>query len=102
MGLNPYKAVNAYTVVYDHWTIKIITRDKLDVMEWVVYLPKSLIQFILEQDLPSPLQASVLSLNEEVWCLMFFTRWKNGVLNSEKSILYDKIKNSSWLRKLNH
>lgn len=70
MGINPYKSVNGYTVVYNHWAIKIITKDKIDVMEWVVYLPKSLIQFILEQDIPSPLKASVLSLNEEVGCLV--------------------------------
>ena len=68
MGISPYKAVNGYTIVYDHWAIKIITRDKLDVMEWVVYLPKTLIQFILEQDLPSPLKASVVTVNEEVGC----------------------------------
>lgn len=68
MGLNPYKSVNGYTVVYNHGAIKIITKDKLDVMDWVVFLPKSLIQFILEFDLPSPLKASVLSLNEEVGC----------------------------------
>lgn len=70
MGINPYKSINGYTVVYDRWTIKIITRDNLDAMEWVVYLPKWLIQFILEQDLPSPLKASVLSTNEEVWCVV--------------------------------
>ena len=70
MGINPYKSVNGYTVVYDHGAIKIITKDKIDVMEWVVYLPKSLIQFILEFDIPSPLKASVLSLNEEVGCLV--------------------------------
>lgn len=70
MGISPYKSVNGYTVVYNHWTIKIITKDKIDVMEWVVYLPKLLIQFILENDLPSPLKASVLSLNEEVGCLI--------------------------------
>lgn len=68
MGINPYKSVNGYTVVYNHWTIKIITKDKLDVMEWVVYLPKLLIQFILEFDLTSPLKATILSLNEEVGC----------------------------------
>ena len=82
MGINPYKSVNGYTVVYNHGAIKIITKDKIDVMEWVVYLPKLLIQFILENDLPSPLKASVLSLNEEV-------------------ILHNKIKNSSWQRKVN-
>ena len=70
MGINPYKSVNGYTVVYNRWTIKIITKDILDVMEWVVYLPKSLIQFILEFDLTSPLKATVLSLNEEVGCLI--------------------------------
>ncbi len=43
---------------------------KSDVRDWVVYLPKWLIQFILEQDLPSPLKASVLSDNEEVGCVI--------------------------------
>ena len=60
--------MNGYTVVYDHWAIKIITKEKIDVMEWVVFLPKTLIQFILEFDLSSPLKASVLSLNDEVGC----------------------------------
>lgn len=68
MGISPYKAVNGYTVVYDHWTIRVITKNKIDIWEWVVYLPKTLIQFILEQDLPSPLEASVVTLNEEVGC----------------------------------
>lgn len=70
MGLNPYKAVNGYTVVYDHWNIRIVTKNKIDVREWIVYLPKTLVQFILEQDLPSPLKASVVTLNEEVGCLI--------------------------------
>lgn len=71
MGLNPYKAVNGYTVVYDHWTIRIITKNKISVWDdEIIYLPKSLIIFILEQDLPSPLRASVITVNEEIGCLI--------------------------------
>lgn len=70
MWINPYKSINGCSVVYDRWTIKIIVKEKIDVWDWVVYLPKWLIQFILEQDLPSPLKASVLSVNEEVGCLI--------------------------------
>ena len=70
MWINPYKSINGCSVVYDRWTIKIIIKEKIDVWDWVVYLPKWLIQFILEQDLPSPLKASVLSVNEEVGCLI--------------------------------
>ena len=70
MGICPYKSINGCSVVYDRWTIKIIIKEKVDVWEWVVYLPKWLIQFILEQDLPSPLKASILSVNEEVGCIV--------------------------------
>lgn len=63
-------SVNGFTVVYDHWKIKIITKEKIDIREWILMLPKSLIQFILDQQLPSPLEISVLLLNEEVWWLI--------------------------------
>lgn len=66
IGINPYKTANGYTIVYDNWTIKIITRHKIDAMDWVIYLPKTLIQFILEQNLPSPLKASILCPSDEV------------------------------------
>lgn len=70
MGICPYKSINGCSVVYDRGTIKIIIKEKIDVWEWVVYLPKWLIQFILEQDLLSPLKASILSVNEEVGCIV--------------------------------
>lgn len=70
MGINPYMSVNGYTVVYDRWKIRIITKEKLDVWDWTILLPKTLIQFILDQQLPSPLEVSVLLTNEEVWGLI--------------------------------
>ena len=68
--INPYMTVNGYTVVYNSGKFKVITKDKIDIREWIVKLPKSLIQFILDQQLPSPLEVSVLLLNEEVWWLI--------------------------------
>lgn len=65
--MNPYKSVAGYTVVYQAGKIKIITKEKIDVWDWTILLPKTLIQFILEQQLPSPLEMSVLLSNEEVW-----------------------------------
>lgn len=70
MWINPYLSTNGYTVVFDHWKVKIITKDKIDIWEWVIKLPKTLIQFILEQQLPSPLEVSVLLTSEEVWWLI--------------------------------
>lgn len=70
MWINPYMSVNGYTIVFDHWKVKIITKEKIDIWDWTVMLPKSLIQFILNQQLPSPLEVSVLLLNEEVWGLI--------------------------------
>lgn len=69
--MNPYIASKGYTVTFAKWMLKIITKDKLDIMEWIVYLPIDIIQFILAQQLPSPLPATVLLYNnEEVWCLV--------------------------------
>jgi len=68
--MNPYKSVWGYTVVYNHWAIKIITKEKIDVMDGTILLPKSLIAFILDQDLLAPLKATILSLNEEVGCVI--------------------------------
>lgn len=68
--MNPYITVDGYTVVYNHWTIKIITKDKIDVWDWTIILPKQIIQFVLDNQLPSPLPITVLSLTEEVWWLI--------------------------------
>lgn len=70
MVICPYKSINGCSVVYNHWTFKIIIKEKIDVWDKIIMLPKSLIQFILEQDLPSPLKASVLSKDEEVGCII--------------------------------
>lgn len=55
-----------FTVVFDRWKLKVITKEKIDIWSWIIMLPKSLIQFILSNDLTSPLKISVLLLDEEV------------------------------------
>ena len=70
VGINPYMSAGWFTIVFDHWKIKIITKEKIDIWEWVIMLPKSLVQFILSQSLPSPLEITILSLNDEVWGLI--------------------------------
>lgn len=59
-----------FTVVFDHGKIKVITKEKFDIWDWTIMLPKTLIQFILSNDLPSPLEISVLLLDEEVWWIV--------------------------------
>lgn len=59
-----------FTVVFDHWKIRLITKEKIDIWDWTIMLPKSLIQFILSNDLASPLKISVLLLDEEVWWIV--------------------------------
>lgn len=66
----PYKNKNWYTIIFSRDTVRIITKDKIDIMERLLYLPKELIIFILEQRLPSPLKVSLLVSNEEVWWLI--------------------------------
>jgi hypothetical protein len=68
--MNPYKSARWYTVVYNKWKISIITKDKIDVMDWVIFLPLELIQFILSLPIPSPLEVSVLLTDEEIWGLI--------------------------------
>ena len=64
--INPYMSAGWFTVVFDHWKIRVITKEKFDIWDWTIMLPKSLIQFILSNDLASPLKISVLLLDEEV------------------------------------
>lgn len=64
--MNSYESAGGYTVMFQKGTVKIITKEKVDVWDGVLMLPKSLIVYILQQQLPSPLKFSVLSLNEEV------------------------------------
>lgn len=70
MGINPYMSIGGYTIVFDYWKIKVITKEKIDVWEWIIMIPKGLVQFILSQQLPSPLEVTILTLNEEVWGLI--------------------------------
>lgn len=64
--INPYMSAGWFTVVFDHWKVRVITKEKFDIWDWTIMLPKSLIQFILSNDLASPLKISVLLLDEEV------------------------------------
>lgn len=68
--LNPYMSIGGYTVVYDHWKIKIITKEKIDIWEGIIKLPKSLIIFLLQQQLSAPQEITVLLTNEEVGWLI--------------------------------
>lgn len=70
MNLNPYESCWWFTIVNDHWVIKIITKQDLEPMDWTVMLPKKLILFILSQDLPSPLKFTLLTQKEEIWGLI--------------------------------
>lgn len=66
MNWYPYQTAWWVSVIYVRWEIKIVTKNEIDVWSWVIYLPKSLIQFILNQQLSSPLKASILLTEEEI------------------------------------
>lgn len=69
--INKYDSSNWYSVVYDKTSIKIITREDLDVDEDFMYLPKKLIKFILDlENLPSPLPFTLLTSQREIWWLV--------------------------------
>lgn len=68
--INPYMSAGWFTVVFDHWKIKVITKERLDIWDGIIMIPKSLVQFILSQSLPSPLEINVLLLDEEVWWII--------------------------------
>lgn len=68
--ISPYASVNWYSVVNNNWMIKIITKEQIDIMSWILYLPKELIIFILQQNLPSPCKMSILSLKDEAGWLI--------------------------------
>ena len=69
--MNKYESSQWYSVVYTNATIKIITKENVDVLEDFIYLPKKLIRFILElENLPSPLPFTLTTLTQEVWWLI--------------------------------
>lgn len=68
MSVIDYRTKWDATVIFRDWQIKVITWYNSDVMSWIIYLHKSLIQFILDKRLPSPLKIDIMILNwEEVW-----------------------------------
>lgn len=69
--MNKYESSNGFSVVYTNDTIKIITKEDLDVLEDFIYLPKQLIKFILTlENLPSPLPFTLTTQLQEVWWLV--------------------------------
>lgn len=50
--------------------MRIITKNKIDPMDWLIELPKSLILWVVEQAIPSPLPIVVTTLDEEVGWLV--------------------------------
>ena len=68
-----YKSSQWYSVVYDHQVLKVITKNKLDPMDWLLELPKNLILWVINQAIPSPLPIIVVTLEEEVrWLVAAF------------------------------
>lgn len=69
--INKYESSNWYSVIYNNKDIKIVTKEKIDLEDDFIYLPKKLIKFILElENLPSPLQFTLVTIDEEVWWLV--------------------------------
>lgn len=61
-----YKSSQWYSVVYDQKLLKVITKNNIDPMDWLIELPKNLIIRIINQAIPSPLPIVVVTLDEEV------------------------------------
>lgn len=61
-----YKSSQWYSVVYDQQKLKVITKNKIDPMDWLLELPKNLILWVINQAIPSPLPITVVTLDEEV------------------------------------
>lgn len=69
--INKYESSNWYSVIYSNKDIKIVTKEKIDLEDDFIYLPKKLIKFILElENLPSPLQFTLVTIDEEIWWLV--------------------------------
>lgn len=69
--INKYESSNWYSVIYSNKDIKIVTKEKIDLEDDFIYLPKKLIKFILDlENLPSPLQFTLVTINEEIWWLV--------------------------------
>lgn len=66
MSNKNYNSSQGYSIVYDWKLVRLVTKFNIDPMDWVIELPKSLVLWILEQWLPSPLPIIVTTLDEEV------------------------------------
>lgn len=65
-----YKSSQWYSIVYDQMQLKVITKNKIDPMDWLLELPKNLILWVVNQAIPSPLPIVVVTLDEEVGWLV--------------------------------
>ena len=69
--ISKYESSSWYSVIYNIDSIKIITKEDINLDEDFMYLPKKLISFILEQEnLPSPLPFTLVTLDKEIWWLV--------------------------------
>lgn len=86
-----YKSSQGYSVVYDQQILKVITKNKLDPMDWLLELPKNLILWVINQAIPSPLPIAVVTLDEEVkWYVDAF------VYSPDEKKRYLTLKNLSY------
>ena len=73
MKIQNYNSSQWYSIVYNNEVVKLITKNKIDIMDWVIALPKQLTLWLLEQQIPSPLPIIVTTLEEEVeWLIDAF------------------------------
>lgn len=87
-----YKSSQWYSVVYDQMQLKVITKNRIDPMDWLLELPKNLILWVVNQAIPSPLPIVVVTLNEEVrWLVDAF------VYSPDEKKWYLTLKNLEYI-----
>lgn len=70
MNSLPYLSVSWVSVIINTTTIRIVTKKRVDVMQWIIYLPKELVAFMLQHDIHSPQPFTLLDNKEEVGWLI--------------------------------
>lgn len=87
-----YKSSQWYSVVYDQVQLKVITKNRIDPMDWLLELPKNLILWVVNQAIPSPLPIVVVTLDEEVrWLVDAF------VYSPDEKKWYLTLKNLEYI-----
>lgn len=70
-NIKPYVSCDWYTAIMEYDKVRLVTRSNIDVMEEkTFYLPKKVIQFIIQQTLPSPLPVIITTTQSEVGWLI--------------------------------